>query len=132
MAQENVKRVRAAFDAYARGDEPAMVELVATDVVITQFPDQVDVHDYHGHAGLHQVMTEWIGMWDDWSIDILHAREVGELVIVSAHQRGRGRTSGAPIEADVTFVFTLRTGKITRWQMFQSERQALEAAGLTE
>jgi ketosteroid isomerase-like protein len=132
MPHENVERVRAAFDAYSRGDEPAMMELVAADIVVTQFPDQADVRDYHGHEGFRQVMTEWLGVWDDWSIEILRAREAGEFVVVGARQRGRGRGSGAPMEADVTFVFTLRAGKVARWQMFHSEQQALEAVGLAE
>ena len=132
MPQENLQRVQAAFDAYFRGDQQAMLELVAPDIVATQFPDQADVHDYHGHEGLVQVMTEWIGTWDDWSIEILGTREAGDLVFVTALQRGRGKGSGAPIEGDVTFVFTLREGKIARWQMFHSEQQALEGVGLAE
>ena len=61
MSQENVELVRAAFDAFLRGDEPAMLEQAAPDIVVTQFPDQLDVRDYHGREGLAEVMTDWIG-----------------------------------------------------------------------
>ncbi|HWX97058.1 MAG TPA: nuclear transport factor 2 family protein [Solirubrobacteraceae bacterium] len=132
MSRENLELVQAAFDAYSRGDEPALLELVAADVVITQFPEQVDVRDYHGHEGFRQVMTEWIGSWDDWSIEILGARELGDLVLATARQQGRGVASGAPIDAWATFVFTVREGLIARWQMFSSEEQALHAVGLSE
>ena len=71
MPSDNVDLVQAGFDAYLRGDEPAMLELAAPDIIVTQFPDQLDVRDYHGHEGLVQVMTEWIGTWDDWSIEVL-------------------------------------------------------------
>jgi len=130
MSQKNVKLVQSAFDAYFRGDEPALLELVAADVLITQFPEQVDVRDYHGHEGFRQVMTEWIGSWEDWSIEILGARELGDLVLATARQRGRGIVSGAPMDAEAIFVFTVREGLIARWQMFSSEEQALEAVGL--
>ena len=132
MSQENLELVQAAFDAYSRGDEPALLELVAADVVITQFPEQVDVRDYHGHEGFRQVMTEWIGSWDDWSIEILGARELGDLVLATARQRGRGIASGAPIDAEAIFVFTVRKGLIARWRMFSSEEQALKAVGLAD
>jgi ketosteroid isomerase-like protein len=132
MSKKNLELVEAAFDAYSRGDEPALLELVAADVVITQFPEQVDVRDYHGHEGFRQVMTEWTGSWDDWSIEILGARELGDLVLATARQRGRGIASGAPMDAEATFVFTVREGLIARWQMFSSEEQALDAVGLTE
>jgi ketosteroid isomerase-like protein len=129
MTQENLELVQAAFDAYFRGDEPALLELVAADIVITQFPEQVDVRDFHGHDGFRQVMAEWIGSWDDWSIEILGARELGDLVLATARQRGRGIGSGAPMDAEATFVLTVREGLIARWQMFSSEQQALESVG---
>jgi ketosteroid isomerase-like protein len=132
MSQANLEVVQAAFDAYFGGDEPALLELVASDVMITQFPQQVDAREYHGHDGFRQVMTEWIGSWNDWSIEILGARELGDLVLATARQRGRGIGSGAPMEAEATFVFTVREGLIARWQMFSSEEQALEAVGLAE
>ena len=130
MAQENVRVVRAAFDAYERGDEPGMLELVSPEVVVTQFPDQLDVRDFHGHEGLRDVMAEWIGTWEDWTIELLAAREVGDLVIASARQQGRGKGSGAPMQSEVTFIFTVHDGSILRWQMFHSEPEALEAVGL--
>ena len=45
MSKDNVELVKAAFDAYFRGDEPGLLELIAPDIVITQFPEQVDVRD---------------------------------------------------------------------------------------
>ena len=132
MSQADVEVVRVVFDAYLRGDEPAMLELVAPDVVVTQFPDQIDVHDYHGHEGLRQVMADWIGTWADWSIELRDAREADGLVLATAFQRGRGRGSGVPMQSEVAFLFTLRAGAIVRWQMFRSEREALEAVGLEE
>ena len=130
--QKNIELVQAAFDAYFRGDESAMLDHAAPDVVVTQFPDQPDVQDYHGHEGLLQVMAEWTGIWDDWSVEILRTREIGDSVLVAARQRGRGKSSGAHVEGEVAFVFTVRRDKIARWQMFHSEQQALEAIGLEQ
>ena len=132
MSQESMDVVQAAIDAYFRGDESAMLDRAAPDIIVTQFPDQPDVRDYRGHEGLLQVMAEWIGIWDDWSVEILHIREIGDRVLVDARQRGRGKGSGAPFEVEVAFVFTVRHEKIVRWQMFHSEQQAQEAMGLAE
>ena len=132
ISNQNIEIVQAAFDAYFRGDESAMLDHAAPDVVVTQFPDQPDVQDYHGHEGLLQVMAEWTDTWDDWSVEILRTREIGDRVLVGARQRGRGKSSGAPVEGEVAFVFTVRHDKIARWQMFHSEQQALEAVGLEE
>ncbi|HST34963.1 MAG TPA: nuclear transport factor 2 family protein [Solirubrobacteraceae bacterium] len=129
---ENLELVQAAFDAYFRGDEQTLLKLVAVDIVITQFPEQVDVRDYHGHEGLRQVMANWTGSWDDWSIEILGAREISDRVLATARQRGRGLGSGAPMDAEAVFVFTVREGLIARWQMFTSEQEALKAVELAE
>lgn len=51
MSRTDVDVVRAAFAAFYRGDLPAMLELTAPDIVVRQFPDQLDVRDYHGHEG---------------------------------------------------------------------------------
>jgi ketosteroid isomerase-like protein len=129
---ENLNLVQAVFDAYFRGDEKGLFELVAADVLVMQFPEQIDVREYHGHEGLRHVMADWIGSWEDWSIEILGVREVGELVLASARQRGRGVRSGIPMEAEATFVFTVRDGLVASWRMFSSEEQALDALGLAE
>jgi ketosteroid isomerase-like protein len=127
VSGENAAIVRRVFDAYLRGDEDAMFALTATDIVVTQFPDQIDVRDYHGHEGLREVMADWIGTWEDWSIELLQAREVGGVVLATALQRGRGRASGAPMQTEVAFLFTVRDGVIVRWRMFRSEHEALAA-----
>jgi ketosteroid isomerase-like protein len=129
-ATPHLEIVQAAFDAYFRGDEQALLALASPSIVISQFPEQVDAGQYHGHDGFRQVMADWTGSWDGWSIEILSAREVGDRVLATALQRGRGIGSGAPMEAQAIFVFTVREGLISRWEMFSSEEQALTAVGL--
>jgi ketosteroid isomerase-like protein len=124
MGSASVRVVQAAIDAFLRGDERTWLELAAPNIVVTQFPDQLDVRDYHGRDGLAQVVADWIGTWDDWSIEILRVEDVGADVFVAALQRGRGKGSGVPIEDEVTLVFTVRDGMISRWQMFRSEQEA--------
>jgi ketosteroid isomerase-like protein len=132
MPGENLKVVQAAFEAYFRGDEPTMLELMDPDIVVTQFPEQPDVRPYHGHEGMEQAVAEWTGTWNDYSVKVIGMREVGERVFVALHQRGRGKGSGIEMEGQTYFVFTLRAGKVVRWQMFSSEEQALEAAELPQ
>jgi ketosteroid isomerase-like protein len=132
MSQENVEIVRSVFAAYLHGDEAAAFALAAPDVIVTQFPDQLDVRDFHGRDGLREVMADWIGMWDDWTIELLRARDLGDHVLATARQRGRGKGSGAPMDSEVTFVFTVERDAISRWQMFRTEEQALRAVGLEE
>ena len=129
MVEDNLQVVRGAFDAYLRGDIPAMLEAVDPEIVITQLPDQPDFREFRGPEGFLQSMTEWTGAWDGWSIELRELRAIdNDHVLASCLQRGRGKGSGIQVEADVYFVFTLRRGKVVRWQMFESEQHALRAA----
>jgi ketosteroid isomerase-like protein len=105
-----------------------MLDLVDPNVVVTQLPDQPDVQRYRGHEGLLRAMADWVGTWDDYSIDVLGTSAVNDHVLVSCRQRGRGKGSGIAIEHDVHFLFTVRQGKVARWQMFHSEQDAVAAA----
>jgi ketosteroid isomerase-like protein len=131
VPEQNLEVVQALGDAYFRGDEQAMLEFVDPEVVVTQFPDQPDTRPYHGHQGWLRAMTEWVEAWVDYEIEGRDVRSVGDKVLASLHQRGRGKASGVEIEGDVYFVYTLRAGKVVRWQMFQTEREAAEAAEST-
>ena len=73
-------------------------------------------------------MAEWVDTWDDYAIEVRDAQAVGDCVVASLHQRGRGKASGVEMEGDVWFVYRVRRGKVARWQMFPSEREALDPA----
>lgn len=128
MSEENLRIVRAGLDAWARGDEPAMLDLVDPSVVGTPVPDLPDHQDFHGHEGLLRARADWIGTWDDYSIAVRDIRDFDDRVLASCVQRGRGKGSGTPMEVDTYFLFTLRAGKLVRWQAFLSEQQALDTA----
>ena len=132
MSQENVEVVQSAFAAYFRGDEPTLRAITDPDVVVTTRPDQPDVRDHHGTDGLIAFLGEWAEAWDEYSFEVLKVRDVGDVVLATARQRGQGKLSGVPVDYEVTFAFSLRDGKIVRLQMFGAEQQALDAFGVAE
>jgi ketosteroid isomerase-like protein len=132
MSEENVEVVRGANEAWLRGDLPAALELVAETIVTTQPPTQADARTYVGHDGLRQAMADWGGQWDDWQVELLRVFDAHPHVVAVLHQRGRGKISGVEVATELGCVYTVEGGKIVRWQMFFSEREALEAVGLSE
>jgi ketosteroid isomerase-like protein len=119
---------RQLWDAWERGDLPAMFELVHPEAVSRQFPEQADVRDYHGHDGVREVMADWIGTWDDWKIELRGLRGIGDAAVLSLFQSGRGKGSGAAMAQPVWFVWRVRDGKVAQWLMFSSEDEAVAAA----
>jgi hypothetical protein len=59
--------------------------------------------------------------------------EVGDKVVLAARVRFRGRGSGVEVGGGgMGAVYTLRDGKIVRYEQLQSKVEALKAAGLSE
>ncbi len=130
MSQKNLQVVRAVFDAFSRGDMPAMLELFDPSVVFTPLPDAPDLQSFHGHEGLLQGMAQTTEIWDDFSAELREMRDFDDRVLASLRWWGRGPSSGIQMEVDICALVAFREGKIGRWQFFNSEQQALEAAGL--
>jgi ketosteroid isomerase-like protein len=132
MSQENVDLVRAWNESWLGGDLRAGLELMAENVIATTPPNQPDVQVYVGRDGLLQALTDWGGQWDEWAISLVSVIDAEPDVVSVHHQRGRGRTSGVEVATELGSVYSVEDGKIVRWQMFFSEQEALEAAGLSE
>ena len=58
--------------------------------------------------------------------------DAGERVVAIAHQRGRSRASGIPVEMRFAQVWTLRDEQGIRMEMYASPDEALEAVGLRD
>jgi ketosteroid isomerase-like protein len=54
--------------------------------------------------------------------------DAGERVVVEMVQRATGKASGATVGARVWMVYTLREGKISRMDVYNSREAAFEAA----
>jgi uncharacterized protein len=132
MSQENLQVVRAMFDAFSRGDTPALLKLADSSVVFTPIPDTPDVQTFHGLEGLVQGLAQTTEIWDDFSAELREMRDFDDHVLASLRWWGRGPSSGIQMEVDIYALYTFRKGKIVRLQLFSSEQQALEAEGLPE
>jgi ketosteroid isomerase-like protein len=134
MSQENVEIVRRGWDAWVRGDLSGLLRLLDPDVVwdATHFHDWPE-STYHGFAGVERFLNEWRDVWDVYEIDVEDVRAAPDGRVVSLIlQRGKGRTSGLPMEMESAQVATLRDGKVTRLDNCEDRAEALQAAGLRE
>lgn len=58
--------------------------------------------------------------------------DLGDRVVVAVRAHATGRESGTPVAIRVGHLFELREGRVTRWVVYLSPADALEAVGLTE
>jgi ketosteroid isomerase-like protein len=132
MSQENVETVRRLFRHWEQGDwrggRDLFDERCEAVFSASWFPD----------AGEYRVgpdaMRAWIAFTD--AFETVETRldrvvDAGDRVVLVARTRGRGRASGADVDALTGAIFTLRDGKIVRYVLTDA-RDALEAVGLRE
>jgi ketosteroid isomerase-like protein len=132
MSQDNLELVRRCFECFARGDYEGVRECFDAEVETVE-PDNIPgARSYHGYLGLVEAYDHWAGQWDDFSSEIERLTDAGDRVVVLARHRGTGRRSGAPVEATVGYVYTVRNGRFIRWEIFPTEAEALESVGLRE
>jgi ketosteroid isomerase-like protein len=133
MSQENVEIVRAALEAFNRGDVDAVVADAAPDleyVATGAIPGAGGV--YRGPEGFRRFLETFWGEFADARIELHEFIDAGNRVLVSQTLRGRGKQSGVEANWPVWQLWTLRDGKIVRGRGYTSRQEAVDAAGLTE
>jgi ketosteroid isomerase-like protein len=71
--------------------------------------------------------------YEDFNVRVERFIDAGnDDVVVLARYTASGRGSGVPLEGEHGHVWTVRDGQAVRFRWFQSHREALDAAGLSE
>ena len=131
MSQENVEIVRAAIDAYNRGDWKAAFKDAAPDF---EFDLSRSVGPVHGVFRLDQwlsLMKDFAEDWESLRLEPHEFIEAGEHVVVPWKLHAVGR-DGIEVQTRTTWTWTIRNGAIERVCMYQERQEALEAVGLSE
>jgi ketosteroid isomerase-like protein len=92
-------------------------------------PDQAG-ETYHGFEEMRRAWATASAPWEDLEVGLEWVREIGADVAVSSHfVRGRGVSSGLPMEAKFGYVWRFRDGKAVYLRAYGSAGQALRAVG---
>ena len=111
------------FDGFGTSD------LVADDIEFHEPPEQPGPRVARGRADVQKLSEEFDSAWEEHRSEPQEIRAVDAdrvLLITVEHFRGR---DGIEVEAPFASIFTLRDGKIVRWQAFWDKQKALDAAG---
>jgi len=132
MAPGNVEQYRRGIDAFNRRDLEAFLALADPGVIGVSRVLAIEGGSYEGHQGVRDWWGELLGVFPDFQIEIVSVRDAGDVIVSALRNRAHGEGSAAPLEELVWQVSEWRDGRVVRWQMYEAEEQALEAAGLSE
>jgi ketosteroid isomerase-like protein len=133
MSEESVEVVRRGFAAANRGDLEEVLEMWAPDAIWDWSNGHgFDAGVYRGRDEIRAFWQERSVTWEEIRYEIVDLQEVeDDQVIVEnlAYLRGR---DGIEVEARSAWLITFRDGEQISLTLYQSKRDALEAAGLSE
>ena len=134
MSQENVEVVKRSVEAFLRGDIDACLEEAGDEVVLDYSRARGPYRGvYRGREGARELFEAFREAFSSTTPLSTEYIEVGDKVVLAACVRFRGRGSGVEVGGGgIGAVYTVRGGKVVRYQLFQSKAEALEAAGLSE
>jgi ketosteroid isomerase-like protein len=134
MSQENVEIVRLAYERLNAGDLDGFLGFCAQDI---EFRDLPVLPDAGVHIGPDAIRRWWVQMLDSFEEGLrFEADEIidagDDHVVLANHGIGQGRGSGATVEMRFSTVLTLSDQRIVKLIVYDTHREALQAAGLTE
>jgi hypothetical protein len=130
MSESNLQIVLGGLELWNQSRLEEALEVVHPDLVWVPGPLLPDVDDvYHGHEGLLRFWEEFAGGFESMTLEPVRRASGGDEVVIEAHFFARGRQG---IDVDVTAYqrYTMRGGKLVRFQAYASWEEPLAAAGL--
>ena len=117
----NADVVQRGYEAFGRGDIPALLDLLTDDVEWTlQGPSVIPfAGTRHGHEGVSEFFSV---LGETLDFEQFEPREYvaqGDTVVVVGFERSLSRATGRTIEQEWAHVNTLRNGKIAKFRAFE-------------
>ena len=132
MSEENVDLYRRGIEAFNRRDLEAFLALADPDVVGISRVLAIEGGSYRGHDGTREWWRDLLGVFPEFRIEVVWVRDAGDLTVSELRNSAHGEGGAAALEEFVWQVSEWRDGRVVRWQMYESEEEAIEAAGLPE
>lgn len=129
MSAANVDLIRGIYEAFNRGDLPAV--LGALDPNIEWIEPYPVGHNPGTHIGpdavVQNVFVPAMEEWEDFVVRPLEFLDAGSRVVVTGVITGRNKATGKELQAPVCWVWTVQNGKAIRNANYQDTVQWLIA-----
>ena len=144
MSKENVELIRALFPApetdlaaLFRDDSLFETARQALEPLFDPEFESVAVWQegktYYGTEGLRELWLDWLEPWTTYFVNQLEELiDAGDYVVALERNRGRRQDTDVEVEIITGSVWEVRDGRVVRVEFSRNQKEALEAAGLSE
>ena len=123
-------RIRDAYAAFAEGDIENLREFWHEDATYVNPPYAMEAGTREGRDALEEIWMGIHSLFEFDTVDVLEVAEGTRGVLVVLRYRGKGKTSGAPVDVPMAHVLDIRDGRVARLAWYGTRDEAAEAAGL--
>ncbi len=133
MSQENVEIVRGHIEAWSTGERALALSFLDPHIVMDLTRTGAIEGAFYGPEGIAEHFRRYAGTFEDYRWEVRRLDDLGtDAVLAVTTESGRGKGSGAPVDRSLAVLYTVLDGQIVRITMFQGEKEALAAVGLSE
>ena len=123
---ESLEKLESLYEDWGRGDF-SHGEIFAPEMVTESFgmgePIRADSYD-----GFITVMRDWLSAWErPLTVEAEEFLTSGDRILALIHWTGRGKGSGAPLEARGAHLWTFREGLVVRLEVYRDRDEARAA-----
>jgi ketosteroid isomerase-like protein len=118
--QENLRLIKNAYAAFARGDIPAVLQVLADDVEWrTDGPPEIPyAGTFRGKSGASEFFQKLDASDDIQAFEPLRFFAEGDMVVVFGRYAARVKTTGQIAKADWVHTFVVRDGKVAAYREY--------------
>jgi ketosteroid isomerase-like protein len=127
MEEQSVEVVRGTYDAFGRGDVPAVLGAMAADIEWHEAEGMPYGGIYHSPEEVAQnVFGPLVEDVPDFAVTPEEFIPSGDTVAVVARYTGTGKATGKALDLPVVHVWDVRDGEIARFRQFVDTAKFLE------
>lgn len=132
MSEENVKTVRAMYDAFGRGDIATVLGNLDAAVEWWEAENFIyaDKNPYVGPDNvLSGVFMRIANDWEGFSVSPEGVLDGGDTAVGYGHYSGTHKQTGKHVRAQFAHFFSFRDGKVVKFQQYTDTAQFRDAVG---
>jgi ketosteroid isomerase-like protein len=130
MSQENVQIIRGIYDAFGRGDVPAVLEQMDQSIewILAENSIYADLNPYVGPQAVAEGLFARLGSeWEGYTVTPEEFLDAGDRIVVLGTYSGTYKATGRDVRAQFAHVWGLREGRVVSYQQYTDTKQFAEA-----
>jgi uncharacterized protein len=130
VSERNMELVRESYEAFERRDLDGLLDRFSPDVEVHDPPEMADAAIHRGREAIKEDWQHTFEAFEDFRVEVEEHYAAGEELVVFVRYSGRGRASGAVVDARMAHVWTFKEGSPIRLRQYLDRGTALESVGL--